>query len=677
MSSSNRLIHETSPYLLQHAHHPVDWYPWKEEAFVRARQEERPIFLSIVYSTCHWCHVMAHESFEDAEIARMLNETFICIKVDREERPDIDQVYMEVCQAMTGSGGWPLTIFLTPEKDPFFAATYLPRDSRSGQVGLLDLLPAIKERWMSQREDLRASARDIVSHLQQQRGREKGMDPTPSLLSDAYRALARHYDPVHGGFGGAPKFPSPHQLLFLLRYWNREKSAHALRMVETTLHKMRFGGIYDQVGFGFHRYSVDPEWRIPHFEKMLYDQGLLALAYLECYQVTGDPWYADTAREIFTYVLRDLQSDRGGFYAAEDADSEGVEGKFYVWTPGELSTHLEGSLLEKAREIFHLSAMESSGVAEAKILYRTGEPVDPEVLEAVRIRLFEARTHRVRPHRDTKILTDWNGLMIAALAVGGRILSEPGYLTAAKRAAERLLSATDREGRIFHTTTEAGTGIPGFADDYATLAWGLLELYESTFQPQYLEQSMVLMDALEQWFGDEEEGGYFFTPEDQEAPLGRRKEWYDGATPAGNAIAFHTLLRLEALTGRLEYRERAYRLWNAVSLRVQQMPTAHIHVLSGTDLVLGPVQEIVIAGDLQEGQGADLIRTLRTWYLPRTLILHLSGGDEDRQLRNLAPFTEAYPVPAEGWIAYVCSGHQCTLPSNDPAEILSRLGQPK
>ncbi|HJX13904.1 MAG TPA: thioredoxin domain-containing protein, partial [Dehalococcoidales bacterium] len=522
----NRLAREKSPYLLQHAANPVDWYPWGDEAFGKAARENKPVFLSIGYSTCHWCHVMAHESFEDPEVGRLLNEGFVAVKVDREERPDIDMLYMTVCQAMTGSGGWPLTILLTPDRRPFYAGTYIPRESRYGRLGLLELLPRIRELWTTRPNDLPDSAARITATLQRAVALPPGAELGEDVLHRAWEELAPRFDTRYGGFGTAPKFPSPHNLTFLLRYGKRTGREEARDMVERTLRAMRRGGIHDHIGFGFHRYATDPTWLVPHFEKMLYDQALLATAYLEAYQATGREEYARTAREIFTYVRRDMTAPEGAFYTAEDADSEGVEGKFYVWTSAEIKQILAPGEADLFTRVFNIR--EEGNFADGAESGRTGhniphltrplEEISAELqiplskleqkLEAIRRKLFTHREQRVRPHRDDKILTDWNGLMIAALALGARALGEPEYAAAARQAADFILNnLVGPDGRLLHRYRDGEAAIPAHLDDYAFLVHGLVELYEATFEVGYLERALALNRQLLEHFWDGGNGG--------------------------------------------------------------------------------------------------------------------------------------------------------------------------
>ena len=520
----NRLISEKSPYLLQHAHNPVDWCPWGDEAFEAAARQDKPVFLSVGYSTCHWCHVMAHESFEDPAVAALLNQAFVCIKVDREERPDIDQMYMSVAQAMTGRGGWPLTIIMTPEKKPFFAATYIPKTGRYGQAGMMEIIPRIQDLWEKNRDDLSGSADKILDYLRQTQNLPSAhsIDLDAAFLERGYEGLSSIYDPQNAGFGTAPKFPTPHNLLFLLRHWHRTGEANALQMVEATLQAMRMGGIYDHVGFGFHRYSTDAQWFVPHFEKMLYDQALMAIAYTEGYQATGKEEYARTAREILDYVLRDMTSPQGGFFSAEDADSEGEEGKFYVWTAEELKETLnreefklfirlfdvhESGNFEKGRNILR----QRSALVDAASVLKISEQDLYDQLEKIRAKLFLAREKRAHPFKDDKILTDWNGLMIAALAKAAQALHEVKYAKKAIKAADFMLEEMQTtDGRLLHRY-RGEAGIFANLDDYAFLIWGLIDLYETVFEVKYLKAAIQLNQVMMRHFWDKDRGGFFFS----------------------------------------------------------------------------------------------------------------------------------------------------------------------
>ncbi|MGA1796631.1 MAG: thioredoxin domain-containing protein, partial [bacterium] len=649
----NRLVREQSPYLLQHAGNPVDWFPWGEEAFEKAAREHKPIFLSIGYSTCHWCHVMARESFEDPEIASMLNDAFVCIKVDREERPDIDKVYMAVCQMMTGSGGWPLTVILTPDKTPFFAGTYIPKESRFGMAGLRELIPQITTLWNRNHDRVIAYAGQVAEVLR--KGEEYPMpaEPDESMLDAAYESLVLNFDSRFGGFGRAPKFPSPHTILFLLRYWKRKGVAASLGMAEKTLQAMRRGGIYDQVGFGIHRYSTDSQWFVPHFEKMLYDQALVAMAYTEAYQATGNEGYASTAREIFTYVLRDMAAPGGGFYAAEDAESEGEEGKFYLWTTGEVQRLLPQDDAELVIRVFNLSEGGNFNPSRTRtnilrmreslhdIAGELNAPVSEIArrMEKAREVLFHARQTRVRPARDDTVLTDWNGLMIAALAKGGRVFDEPAYTDAARSAADFILGRMRTpEGRLLHRYRDDSARITGYLDDYAFLIWGMLELFETTFTGSYLQSALHLYQDLERHYWDSAAGGFYFTPDDGEGLMVRQKEIYDGAVPSGNAASMMNLLRLARITGDSRFEEKAAAIGRAFSQRVGEVPQAYPYFMVAVDFGLGPSCEVVVAGRSDAPDTQEMLGPLRRHFIPHATVLFRPTDQESPEIDTLSPF---------------------------------------
>ncbi|NOX38253.1 MAG: thioredoxin domain-containing protein [Calditrichaeota bacterium] len=685
----NRLIREKSPYLRQHADNPVDWYPWGEEAFEKARREDKPIFLSIGYSTCHWCHVMEHESFEDPLVARLLNDAFVCIKVDREERPDIDAVYMTVCQMLTGSGGWPLTIIMTPDKQPFFAATYIPREGRFGRMGLLELIPRIKELWQHQREELLRGAREITRYLQQTQSTAASDSLTPEVLEQTYRQLAREYDETHGGFGQAPKFPSPHNLLFLLRYYDRTGEPKALDMVVHTLRQMRMGGIFDHLGFGFHRYATDQRWLVPHFEKMLYDQAMLVLAYLEAFQVSGEPLFQQTVREVLTYVLRDMQHPEGGFYSAEDADSEGEEGKFYLWREEEIRQWLTPEEFRLVVDVFGIRAegnfIHETGQASRgeNILHLRVDPdrlpdvlgMDPGVLESrletIRQKLFRARESRVRPLKDDKILTDWNGLMIAAFARAGRVLQEPQYVQAARNAVWFIQERLYRDGQLYHRFREGETAIPAYLDDYAYLIWGLLELYEADCDPHYLEWAIDLTRMVQEQFLDEAQGGFYFTSARAETILVRKKEAQDGAIPSGNSVMAFNLLRLARMTADPSLEQVAGGIFRAFATPVKKYPQAYTFLLLAYDFAVGPTRELVLVFP-DEAKGQPMLRAIQQRFLPRTVLLVKSPGTA-AELARLAPFTETLTTRDGQPTAYLCQNFQCDLPVNQLDALLAKL----
>ncbi|PKN63489.1 MAG: thioredoxin domain-containing protein [Deltaproteobacteria bacterium HGW-Deltaproteobacteria-15] len=685
---ANRLIYEKSPYLLQHAHNPVDWYPWKEEAFEKAASENKPIFLSIGYSTCHWCHVMEKESFEDPEVASLMNEVFVSIKVDREERPDLDHVYMAVCQMLTGRGGWPLTIVMMPDKRPFFAGTYIPKESRYGQLGMLELIPRIRELWANRRKEVLDSAAGISTSLGELEKDMPGSDLDMSVLDTAFAELAKRFDSTYGGFSMAPKFPSPHNFLFLLRYWKRTGKEEALRMVEKSLQEIRWGGIYDHIGLGAHRYSTDREWLIPHFEKMLYDQAMLSLAYLEAYQTTGNRIYETAAREIFEYVLRDLKSPEGGFYSAEDADSEGVEGKFYLWEEAELNEVLSPEEANLAMKVFRTQKEgnfkeEATGKKSgANILY-TGRSlqaiaselgISPEVLEkdiqTIREKLFDAREKRIHPYKDDKILTDWNGLMIAALARGAQVFGDTVYRAAAVNGARFILERLRQDGRLLHRYREGESAISAHLDDYAFYVWGLIELYEATFDASYLKTAVDLNEDMIRFFWDHQGGGFFFTPEDGETLIVRKKEYYDGATPSGNAVALYNLLRLARLTGLPVLEEKAAVLIRSCSETIRQFPSGYTQFLSSVDFAIGPGLEVVIVGTPDTEKTDAMIHALRSCYLPNQVTLFKSSTDKSPEISRVAPFVGNYKEVNGETTAYVCRNQTCSGPTTDPGEML-------
>ncbi len=694
----NRLQFEKSPYLLQHADNPVDWYPWGNEAFEKARQENKPIFLSIGYSTCHWCHVMEHESFEDSEVARLMNEAFVSIKVDREERPDIDSMYMTVAQLMTGSGGWPLTIVMTPEKKPFFAGTYFSKTSRFGRIGMLELVPRIQALWTNEHEKVLQTADNIVNALQQSAQTlttqaHSGEDAHTGILDAAYRQLATRFDQEYGGFGEAPKFPSPHTLLSLLRHWKRHGDQAALAMVEHTLQAMRLGGVYDHIGFGFHRYSTDRRWLLPHFEKMLYDQALLAMAYIETYQATGNEDYRQTACEIFTYVLRDMTAPEGGFYSAEDADSEGVEGKFYVWSVEEIRHILPEADADFATDLFHFE--EEGNFRDQASGLKTGENIVhlqqslaknadalgitkqtlQDRLEGIRQQLFTIREERIHPHKDDKMLTDWNGLMIAALAKGAQAFDEPKYAEAAKQAAAFILSTMRTEdGRLLHRYRDNDAAIAAHLDDYAFFIWGLIELYETTFDVTYLKEAIALNDITARDFWDEEHGGFFFTADDAEKLLIREKNIYDGAVPSGNSAMMLNLVRLGRLLASPELEERADRIFRAFAGTVMKMPSVHTLLLLGIDLGIGPSHEIVIVGNTDAEDTQHMLQALRSVFSPNKVVVFRPPSEEESpEITTLAPYIEPYTQLNGTATAYVCQNYICALPTTDIQEMLDLL----
>jgi len=689
---SNRLSYEASPYLRQHGDNPVDWYPWGEDAFDKAQREDKPIFLSIGYSTCHWCHVMAHESFENPEVARLINEGFVPVKVDREERPDIDNVYMRACQAMTGSGGWPLTIVMTPDKKPFFAATYIPRESRFGMEGIMELLPRLREIWARRRREALGLSDRITAELQRTSQSTPGEELDEATLKMAYEQLVGCFDSEHGGFGSAPKFPTAHNLLFLLRYWKRSGSKRALDMVERTLQSMRRGGVYDHIGFGFHRYSTDSQWLVPHFEKMLYDQAMLAMAYIEAYQATGKRDCGKTAREIFTYVLRDMTSPDGGFFSAEDADSEGIEGKFYLWTREDILQALGDGEADCLAQVFDITedgnyAEEASGKKSGANILHLKKPLDEIAadlnlsqqdlqahLEALRQKLFASRERRVHPMKDDKILTDWNGLMIAALAKGAQAFDEPEYAEAAHSAADFILGNMRKpDGRLWHRYRDGQAGVQTNLEDYAFLVWGLIELYEAIFDTRHLEVALELTNDMLRHFWDEDGGGLYLTPDDGESLFVRNKEIYDGAIPSGNSVAMLNLLRLGRITANSDLEEKAVKIGNAFSGSVKQSPSAHTQLMVSLDFAIGPCYEVVIAGKAQSEDTKAMVNALRTRFLPNKVMLLNPSEQKSPEIVKLAEFTRNQSRVGNKATAYVCLNYTCKLPTTDINKMLEFL----
>jgi len=702
----NRLVHEKSPYLLQHAYNPVDWYAWGEEAFSKARAENKPIFLSIGYSTCHWCHVMEEESFSNPETAALMNESFVSIKVDREERPDVDHIYMQAVMAMTGSGGWPLNVFLTPELKPFFGGTYFPPEDKWGRPGFPTILRSIRDKWTTDRDQLEGSSEELTKTLQaelEKRSAER-VSLDEQTLKTAYHQFGSRFDSDKGGFGSAPKFPQSHINSFLLRYWKRSHSRDALDMAEKTLHEMARGGMYDQLGGGFHRYSTDPAWFVPHFEKMLYDQAIVSRSYVEVFQATGTEAYAQIAREIFDYVLRDMTSPEGGFYSAEDADSyppEAVEpkkkseGAFYIWYESEIVQHL-GS--EAARIFNYHFGVENHGnvandphgefkgrnilfvahtLGETARKFQKSEGEVRKILMDAKEKLFEVRAKRPRPYLDDKVLTDWNGLMISSLAFGSRVLDEDRYREAAKKAADFILERMKRrDGRLLHRYREGDASVTGFLEDYAFFTHGLIDLYEATFEVRYLEEARYLLKEMFRLFWDEGAGGFYFSGKDAEKLISRAKETYDGAIPSGNSVAVLSLLRVGRLTMDREMETWASSTMDAFSVQVAKQPSGFGQMMMALDFALGPSQEIVIAGDPDDEMTKEMIRVVYGTFLPsKVVILHPTDSGEAKKIRSLSPFVEKQVALDGKPTAYVCRNYKCELPTSDISKLRSLLDE--
>jgi uncharacterized protein YyaL (SSP411 family) len=627
---------------------------------------------------------MEHESFEDPEVARLMNEVFISIKVDREERPDIDKLYMSVCQMLTGSGGWPLTIIMTPDKKPFFAATYIPKETRFGRIGMVELVGRVKNVWSTKRGEILNSASQIVSSLRQSENDLSGDALDHTTLETAYEQLSQRFDSRHGGFGNAPKFPTPHNLSFLLHHWQRSGDVSALKMVETTLRAMRRGGIYDHVGYGFHRYSTDEKWLLPHFEKMIYDQALLAMAYLDAYRATDNTEYAETAREIFSYVLRDMTSPEGGFYSAEDADSEGVEGKFYLWTLDEIKQIFTKEESDVLAAVYNL-AEDGNVIDEAtrnktgsNILHLTGtlQEVSSKLnlaedelikrLEEFRRKLFSVRTQRIHPHKDDKVLTDWNGLMIAAFAQGAQALNEPLYAGAAKNAADFILNTMRTpQGRLLHRYRDNQAAIAGNLDDYSFLVWGLLDLYETTFEVKYLHSALEFTNDMIAHFWDTKGDGFYFTPDDEKDLLVRQKDVYDGAVPSGNSVMMRNLLRLARITANTDFEKKASQIGQTFSRTVSQYPSAHTQLMCALDFALGHSFEIVIVGGLQDTDSRSILQSLRKEFVPNKVVLFRPSAEKSPEITRIAPFTKSLSSIDGKATIYICQDYQCSLPTTD------------
>jgi len=682
---ANHLKGQQSPYLLQHADNPVDWYPWGEEALQKAKKENRPIFLSIGYSTCHWCHIMEHESFENPAIAEVMNQNFVCIKVDREERPDLDNIYMQSVMALTGSGGWPLSVFLTPEGKPFYGGTYFPPEDKYGRPGFKSLLLTIAQAWESKQEEISKATGELQNYLDSQLAKVRAGEISDTLLKSAFQALASNYDSTYGGFGSAPKFPMSHNLSFLLTYWYRSDRTQALEMVEKTLQRVARGGINDHLGGGFHRYSTDPYWLVPHFEKMLYDQAILSRTYLEAYQVTKNEFYAQVAKEIFDYVLRDMTHSQGGFYSAEDADSEGKEGKFYVWQPKEIKQILgekDGELFCQIFDVADTGNFEGENILHlqkswellSKIHGLSSEELQKFIQESKK-KLFEGREKRIRPHRDDKILADWNGLMIASLAYGYTVLGDKQYLKAAEQSANFILNNLQKHGRLLKHYRIKAAEIPGYLDDYAFFIHGLIELYQASFDPRWLKEALRLTGDMLSLFWDKDKGGFFFAGQDSEKLISKTKEIYDGAFPSGNSMAVYDLLRLGKLTMRPEYIDRAAQALKSFAGTIAENPSAYCQMLIALDFYLGPTKEIVVAGKKESLDTKTLLQSINRHYLPRKVVLFNSDDSQGGEVQKLVPFLKNMTAQDGHATAYVCENFVCQLPTKDQAKLEELLAK--
>ena len=680
----NHLANETSPYLLQHVNNPVDWHPWGPEALALSKKLKKPIFLSIGYSACHWCHVMEHESFENEAIANSLNEKFVCIKVDREERPDLDQIYMNAVQMMTGRGGWPMSVFLTPELKPFYAGTYWPPKRSRGMPGFDEIIAGVSDAWETNREAVVDTSNRLTEELGKIDQQGGGGELSPNLLVGATEQFRRTFDSTYGGFGSEPKFPSPMGLQLLLRTWHRKRDKQALKMVTVTLDRMAAGGIYDHLGGGFARYSVDARWLVPHFEKMLYDNSQLAATYLEAYQATGDQDYALVVRETLDYTLRDMTDEAGGFYSTEDADSEGVEGKFYVWTPAQLREVLGDSAAATFAKVYDVTDhgnfehanilnLPKSIDQQSKVLERDVAELRKELADS-RAKLFAAREPRIHPAKDDKVIVAWNGLMIDAMARAGAVLGEPRYIDAAVKSADFLLSTVRRkDGRLLHTWRHGQAKLDAYLDDYTDLANGLVSLYEATFEARHLDAAIGLMQTVLDHFSDSKGGGFYYTADDHEELIVRSKDFTDNAVPSGNAMAATVLVRLGKLTGKQSYLDAAEAtMRQAVSL-MQRHPSAASQMLLAVDLHQGPTYEMVLAGDLQDGATMKILTDLHRRFLPNKVFAFAAEGGQPS--KALADLLQGKSMLGNTPTLFVCEGFTCQAPAQGKEEITHTLDE--
>ena len=680
---TNRLAQETSPYLLQHKNNPVDWYPWGEEALEKARAEDKPILLSVGYSACHWCHVMERESFEDEATAEIMNKHFVNIKVDREERPDVDSIYMSAVQAMTRHGGWPMTVFMTPDGAPFYGGTYFPPVPSRGMPSFKQVLLSLADAYANRREEVLASAENVREFLKESSTASiPRSEVSEGLLTHAANALAGQIDNRFGGFDGAPKFPQAMNLEVLLRHHKRTGDRAALSGVELTLRQMANGGIYDQLGGGFARYSVDEYWLVPHFEKMLYDNALLARLYLEAYEATGDGFYRRIAEETLDYVMRDMRSPEGGFYSAEDADSEGVEGKFYVWTPEEIEATLEPEDAKLAERYWDVT---ERGNFEGKTILNVPRPPEAVADEfglsteelwqrilLIRERLFTEREKRVRPGRDEKVLAAWNGLMLRAFALAAGATGREEYLRVAEENAVFLLEKLVVDGRLRRSYKDGQARLNGYLEDYACVADGLVELYEATFETRWLREAASLADAILGLFWEEAEGAFYDTAADHEELVTRPRDVYDNATPSGNSVAVDVLLKLSVLLEREDYRERAGAVLDNLSGGMVQVPGAFGRLLSALDFYLSTPYEVAIIGEREAPGTKTLLETVYSSYLPNKVVAGRSENDEEAT--QLVPLLANRPMRGGRPTAYVCVNYACQSPTTDPAELARQLG---
>ncbi|SET98733.1 hypothetical protein SAMN05421676_11343 [Salinibacillus kushneri] len=678
---SNGLIHEKSPYLLQHAHNPVKWFPWGEEAFKRARKEEKPVFLSIGYSTCHWCHVMAHESFEDEEMAELLNERFISIKVDREERPDLDSIYMKVCQMMTGHGGWPLSVFLTPDKVPFYAGTYFPIESKYGMPGFKEVVTQLYRKFKEDPEHIAEVTESVINAFEKIKQKKAAERLSIDITHKAYKQLGRIFDVEDGGFGSAPKFPSAHNLMFLMRYYHFTDKTPARQMVEKTLKSMADGGLFDHIGFGFTRYSTDEKWLVPHFEKMLYDQAALLLAYTEGYQLTKNTDYKRISEQVISFVLREMKNGDGAFLSAIDADSEGIEGKYYTWSEEEIFDVLGDDLGERFSEVYHITP---AGNFEGKNIpnlirtnwkkiaakYQMTAQELQEEMDCARLKLFEERKKRVYPHVDDKVLTAWNAFMIAGLARSGKVFNEKRYVEQAQEAMNFIEKHLFVDGRLMVRYRDGQVQNKGFIDDYAFLLWAYVELYSSTYDLAYLQKGKEIVQDLFSLFWDEEEGGFYFSGNDSETLIAREKEVNDGAIPSGNSVAILMLHKMANLTGEREWLDRVEEMYYSFKEEIEHYASGSTYFLQSLLLSEYPTKEVVIIGNKRDENREKLLSQLNQSFLPGVFVL---VGESEEEIGKVAPFAKEYYQMEGKTTVYVCENFACKRPTTDIDEAIKTI----
>ena len=678
---TNRLSRETSPYLLQHAHNPVDWYPWGEEAFEKARSENKPILLSIGYSACHWCHVMEHESFENEKIAALMNELFVNIKVDREERPDLDEIYMNAVQMLTGRGGWPMTMFLTPDRKPFYGGTYFPPQDRQGMPGFLRILTAVSQAYRERPQDVEKSVSEILNALQRMaKSQETSQSFSASILADGAEQVARAYDADNGGLGQAPKFPNAGVYELFLRHYSRSNNERFLEMVVHTLTKMAQGGIYDHLGGGFHRYSVDAKWLVPHFEKMLYDNAQLLRIYAHAYTLTREPLFKSVIEETLGYLLREMFHPQGGFYSTQDADSEGDEGKFFVWTGEEINRLLgeaDGEIFCRMYDVGEPGNFDGKSILhpiltvdQASKFFRKESSEIQDLVANAKRKLFVEREKRIKPFRDKKIITAWNGLMLSGLAEAIKIIDNPAALDAARKTVEFIFTKMFRDDFLLHSYKDGQAKLLGYLDDYAFLAVGLLDLYEAMFERSYLDRAIQLTDIMLREFWDERDGGFFFTGKSHEQLISRAKPIFDASIPSGNAMATQLLLRLNYSTGKDQYRASAEKILRSYYDAMESQPFGFAHMLCALDLYLQGAKEIVIVGNPDEAAVRKFIDEINSIYLPNKVILTVRPG---ASLSQISPLLEGKTALDGKPTVYVCENSTCSAPVTSAAELRSLL----